>query len=569
MNNYVGNPEDFISDPNTIALVFDRESVDSAFLKQHPNVLVSKPLIGGYIIVYINEKDVEIKIGEIKTFTSSLFPYVLGLLNEAELNTSGIMQVQRHPYLYLRGNGVLLGFVDTGIDYTQASFRYEDGSSKIQYIWDQTIRGNPPRGYLYGSEYNNGDINRALFSSNPFEVVPHTDTVGHGTFLASVAGSREMDEFIGAAPDAEIIAVKLKKARPFDRRRVLIPREQENAFSSDDFMMGIQYILDKAQELRRPVAICVSLGTNMGGHDGFSTLERYLSRVSGIAGTAVCAAAGNEGKAGHHVHGRIISAGDSYDIKLRAGSKAEDIYLTMWNNASDRMSVSITSPTGERVGRVPARSGSIYRSPLVLERSTVTVEYLFPVEGSGGQFTRMRILAATPGVWTITVYGDSILDGTVNIWLPLTGFISPETKFLTPSPNFTVVTPATAHGVITCGAYDSRKDSLFDSSSWGPSRRTDILPDLAAPGVDIGGFYPTGYGRMSGTSVAAAITAGASALMLQWGIVQNNDISLDSFRVRGNLIRGCMRRRGVEYPNNQWGFGRLNLLDAFRHLRTL
>ncbi|MCL2702856.1 MAG: S8 family peptidase [Defluviitaleaceae bacterium] len=560
-------PEDFIYAPSTVALILDNESISIAHLEQGPGVVFSKPLSGGYTVVYVNESDIDKVIVEPENYTTSIYPLVLGLMGVNDLNASGILQVQRQPFLNLSGSGVLLGFIDTGIDYTNKAFIYEDGSSKIQYIWDQTIRGNPPAGCHYGSEYDNETINRALKSENPFEIVPHRDTVGHGTFLASIAGSREIDGHIGAAPDAEIIVVKMRRSRAFDSNRFLIPREQENAYSSDDLMIGVQYIIDKAQELERPVAICISVGTNLGAHDGFFKLEGYLAKIAGYTGKAICAAAGNEGTAGHHVQRRIASTGESQAIEMRASNKHEDIYISIWNFASDRLSVAVKSPTGEIINRVPARSGTSYKSKLILERATVIVEYTFPVERSGGQLTRVKILSATPGVWTITVYGDSILDGTFHAWLPIVGFINPDTQFLSPTRYYTVVLPATSMGVITCGAYNSKDNSLYVSTSFGPSRLPSIKPDLVAPGVDVSGLYPTGPGNMSGTSVSAAITAGASALMLQWGIVEKNDTAMDSYRIRANLIAGCIRHENDEFPNNQWGYGRLNLYNTFRSLR--
>ncbi|MCL2702855.1 MAG: S8 family peptidase [Defluviitaleaceae bacterium] len=562
------SPEDFINAPTTVALVLPSVSVTKAFLENHMDILFSKPLTGGYIIAYVNENDVDKVVTNAVNYSTHIYPVVLGLLGADYLASAGILQVHRQPFLTLRGSGVLLGFISTGIDYRQKTFQYEDGTSKIQYIWDQSIRGNPPADYHYGSEYNNETINRALKSENPLEVVPHADTVGHGTFLASVAGGREMDGHIGAAPDAEIIAVKLKRARPLDYARYLIPRHQENAFSSDDFILGVQYIIDKAIELKRPVAICVSLGTNQGGHDGFNILEEYLAKVSNIQGTAVCAAAGNEANAGHHTQGRIAATGASEDIEVRISDKQEDVYLTVWNYASDRMSVSVKSPTGEQVSRIPARSGVISRTKLVLERSTVIVDYIFPIETSGGQVSRVRILSATPGIWTITVYGDSILDGTFHSWLPIVGFIDPDTRFISPKPNYTIVLPATSLGVITCGAYNSKDNSLYDASSWGPTRLPAIKPDLTAPGVDVSGISSIGPGTMSGTSVSAAITAGACALMLQWGVVEQHLVPMNSYRVRAKLIAGCDRNPGVEYPNYQWGYGRLNLLRTFQAMRS-
>jgi len=555
--------QDYI--PEIIALVFERDALAKLGPDITPYIKMQKTLAGDYIIVYVDIRDVETIIQNPANFAMNVFPHVMALLGEADLAASGITQIHRQPFLNLRGSGVLLGFVDTGIDYTLEAFRYEDGSSKIRYIWDQTVSGNPPEGFHYGTQYDNDTINMALNSPNPLDIVPSVDTVGHGTFLASVAGSRESGEYVGAAPDSEIIAVKLKRALRFDYIHALVPLSKENAYSAADIMMGVQYIAEKARELGRPVAICLGLGTNTGSHDGGSALEGFLSRISSTVGTSMCVAAGNEAQAAHHTNDKI-STGESVDIEIRV-SNSEDIFVSMWSYAGDRMSVSVKSPTGEKVSRVPARAGSRYSQKLVLERATVIVEYAFPVGRYGGQYTTISILSATIGVWTVTAHADSVIDGTFHMWLPITG-LNPGATFLTPKPNYTITLPATSTGVITCGAYSSYDNSLSPTSSWGPSRLPSILPDLVAPGRDVTGIYPGGVrGKMSGTSVSAAITAGASALLLQWAIVEGNDPSMDSNRIRANLLAGCERDPGVQYPNNQWGYGRLNLVNTFRSLR--
>lgn len=569
MNNHDPALEDFIYHPDTVSLILKNEIVTESFLVQHPYVRLGKILSGGYVIIYLNRNDIERVAPDIINYPTNIYPIALTLLGRASLEAAGIIQVHNQPFLDLRGSGALLGFVDTGIDYTQEAFRHADGTSKVRYIWDQTIKGSPPLGYHFGSEYSREKINEALTEENPIEAVPHRDTVGHGTFLASVAGSREIEEYIGAAPDADIIVVKLKQASPFIYERYLVPGWQENAFSSDDIMLGIQYIIEKSLELKRPAAICIALGTNLGGHNGFNTLEDYITRVAGITGIAVCAAAGDESQAGHHTQGEFSLQGESHNIELRVGGNMPDVYISLWNYAVDRLSVAIISPTGEQIGRIPARPGIVYQNKLILEQSEVIVEYLFPVQRVGEQLTKIKILSATPGIWTITVYGDIILDGTYHAWLPITGLTDPEVRFLAPTPSFTIVSPASTLGIITCGAYDDRNNSLLPTSSWGPTRLPAISPDLVAPGANVSGFYPTGYGTMSGTSVAAAITTGASALLLQWGIMEKNDISLDSFRIRSNLIAGCLRDPNQNYPNNQWGYGRLNLFNSFRSLRPV
>ncbi|MDR1664017.1 MAG: S8 family peptidase [Clostridiales bacterium] len=536
-------------------------------LKEMPYVKRGRELSGNYLVLNVPDENVTAVVQELGNTKLDAYSLVVGLLGKEALDVTGITSIQRQPYLDLRGRGVLLGFVDTGIDYTQPAFKYEDGTSKIQYIWDQTAEGTGPGDFGFGAEYANSVINQALKSPNPYETVPHRDTVGHGTFLASVAGSHEEGDYIGAAPDAEIIAVKLRRAGKFYYDVFLVPPEQENAFESVDVMLGIDYILEKAAELNRPVAICISVGTNYGGHDGFNTFEEYLSHVSHQPGVTLCCAAGNEANAGHHTSGVIAKEGDVQRIEINAGGNARDIYAMVWNNAADRVTVSVTSPTGELIGRIPAKNGAVYSQRLVLEKSTVEIFYFFPVEGSGSQLSVIKITEATPGIWTVSLYGEIILNGKYDAWLPMTGFAPPGAAFLAPIPDCTTVVPASAVGVITCGAFNGRDKSLSADSSWGPSRLPLMIPDVTAPGTQVSGTFPAGRGAMSGTSVAAAITAGACALLLQWGIVDKNEVYIDTYLARAYLIRGCDRDPGLEYPNNRWGYGRLNLQNTFNLLR--
>jgi hypothetical protein len=172
-------------------------------------------------------------------------------------------------------------------------------------------------------------------------------------------------------------------------------------------------------------------------------------------------------------------------------------------------------------------------------------------------------------VWRVTLHGDIVLDGSFHAWLPLTGFIPPDVRFLSPDPDYTVTVPGTATGPITCGAYNSLTGAPYPPSSRGPTRRPELSPDLAAPGVNVSGVFPYGEGLLSGTGVAAAITAGAAALLLQWGVVERNDPIFNTFRIKAFLIRGCTRAPGVAYPNNIEGYGRLNLLNTFNQMRNI
>ena len=562
---------EFIHAPDTVDFVTRATDSFFEYVQSSTDVIVGQKLSGQYVLGYVKRENfhrLEEALGA--SFVSSA-SVVLGLLDRPALDAAGVSQVHNQPYLNLKGRGVLLGFVDTGIDYTQDVFRYEDGTSKIQYIYDQTAEGDPPSGFLLGREYSKADIDAALASENPYSLVPERDEDGHGTFLASVAAGRQTEEFSGAAPDAEIIAVKLKKARPFYREKFCVPADQEHAYESSAVMVGVEYILRKARELGRPVAICIGLGTNSGSHDGTSVFEEYLSAVSIQKGVCLCAAAGNEAEARHHTGGILQPGEKPGHVDLKVGENAGDVYMAVWNTVADRLSVSVRSPSGELVGRVPARPGFVPAADvkLVLEAARVQVEYHFPVEGSGGQLTVIRILGATPGVWTIELHGDILLNGSYQVWLPMAGFVSPTVEFLAATPDYTITCPASAVGVICCGAYDSASKSLYAKSSRGPAWDGRILPDLVAPGVGVGGIYPYGYGVMSGTSAAAAVLAGICALLLQWGVREGNDPAMGTYQIRAYLIRGCLRRADMTYPNNQWGYGAVQLMQSFHLMREL
>ena len=165
-------------------------------------------------------------------------------MDQTALEVSGILKMQNQPVLALKGRGVLIGFIDTGIDYTNPAFRYSDGSSRIVRIWDQTIQdGTPPVGILYGADYTREQINAALLSENPYDLVPSRDMNGHGTFLAGVACGSESEngDFIGAAPQSEIIMVKLKEAKQYLRDFFFV-KDGVPAYQENDIMMAVSYL---------------------------------------------------------------------------------------------------------------------------------------------------------------------------------------------------------------------------------------------------------------------------------------------------------------------------------------
>jgi len=560
---------DFVNDQNTTDFIIQTNEYYLNELQKVPFVKLTQTLADSFILGYVSNEDVPRLADLLGTNYYSSLPYVLGLLDTSALESSGITQVQEQELLGLKGQGVLVGIIDTGIDYTDTAFRYEDGTTRIASIYDQSRIGDPPDGFFIGTEYTREQIDEALNSDFPYETVPQRDEVGHGTFLASVAAGRGSEEFRGAAPDSELVVVKLKGARSYVRRNYLVPEDNENVYESSAVMLGIEYIIKKAKELGRPVAICIGVGTNSGSHDGNTLFEQYLGIISNITGVCICTAAGNESQERHHARAIVGPSGMPVSLEINSGQNQSGIYVSLLSSASDRISVSLRSPTGEIVGRIPAQGGTSYTQRLLLERSRVTIEYYFPLSLSSGQATIIKIENATRGIWTINLYGDIILDGTVDAYLPLSSIGYDNVEFASPDPNYTIVVPGTAPSVITCGAYNDVDNTLFINSSWGPTRSPMTSPDLVAPGVNVLGIYPSGEGVMSGTSVASAITTGACALMLQWGIVEGNSPTLDTFQIKGYLIRGCQRDSTSNYPNLQTGYGRLDLYNSFNLMREI
>lgn len=530
-----------------------------SFVQSRPYIRLGTVFENGYVVGYVNQKYVQQLLDDLSGNFLYFFPRILSPTDSRSNDATGTSQIQSQPFLNLTGRGVIIGIVDTGIDYRKPAFCFEDGSTKILSIWDQTVDGNRPEGLYFGAVYTAGDIDAANASDTPYEIVPSKDEDGHGTFLASVAASNEPGEYLGAAPKAHLIAVKLRRARQYLIDRYLVTEDNPNLYESTDFMLGMKYIIDESRRLGMPLVLCIGMGTNGGAHDGSALIEEYISFVSQRVGYAFITAVGNEANTRHHTQGVIPATKTTERIPVKVGRQGASFTVTINSPGYDKISVGVTSPTGEAVSRVSFRSGLEYRNRLILENTVITIRYY---RDSNNTVT-VCLQNATQGVWNIILYGDLIVGGEYWAWLPITGQVDADVEFMRPVPDYTVVVPATALRAIKCGAYSSQTQSLLVSSSWGPTRLYRVAPDFVAPGVDVKGIYPTGYGTMTGTSVAAAVTAGITALLMQWGIVNGNKPSMDSDLIRSYLISGCRRESNLTYPNPQWGFGKVNLYGTF------
>ena len=239
----------------------------------------------------------------IERYSYGSIPKLFSIMDSTSLETSGIIAMQNQPALSLKGQGILVGIVDTGIDYTNDLFKNSDNTSRIFSIWDQTAETvSENERFLYGRIYENAQINDALASDNPYEIVPQRDEVGHGTFLASlVAGNEDLaNDFVGAAPNAELVVVKLKPAKQYLRDFFFAPSEPSAIYQENDIMAAVAYLESVAERENRQLVILIGLGSNQGSHVGTGPLSVYLNDIGALRGRAVVIAAGNEANARHH-----------------------------------------------------------------------------------------------------------------------------------------------------------------------------------------------------------------------------------------------------------------------------
>ena len=452
------------------------------------------------------------------------------------------------------------------MDYTNPIFRNEDGSSRILAIWDQTIQtGTLPTGFQYGSEYTREQINSALESEDPYSIVPSRDENGHGTAMAGVAAGSKVRgglDYQGAAPEADIVVVKLKECKQYFRDFYMIPPNVP-AFQENDIMLAVQYADSFADTFRRPVVICLGLGTNSGDHTGSSALSRYLELVAVKRSRAVVVGGGNEGNSRHHFQGNLnqrVAGSNGIPVEIRVDQGARGFMLELWGSVPDVFTVSVRSPGGETIPPLRLGISDSITYGFVYERTQITVAGTLVEPASGEELIQLRVQDPTPGIWTFLVEASGeVHNGEFHMWLPITQFLSAPVYFLESTPYITLTEPAMAMDVISVTAYDASNNSFYIESGRGFSRTGAIRPDFAAPGVDVFTFR----GRESGSSMSAAITAGAVAQFMQWAVVEGNNPLVESREIKNYFIRGASRSMGITYPNREWGYGRLNMVGTF------
>lgn len=535
----------------------------------NPNIVVTR-VNNTYSIFHLPYEDV-IKC-DFRSFGYNNIPKCFILESTYVLETTGVKRVQSNPNLALMGTGVLIGIIDSGINYLHPAFLFNDNTSRITSIWDQTINPSDPpvmtEDFPYGTIYTKEDINRALMQPYPLEVVPTDDPIGHGTAIAGIAGGSadSANDFSGVAPLVEFVIVKMKQAKNVTKDFLSIPSDVI-CYQETDVMMGVKYVEKVAQQLNRPLALCIALGSNQGSRDGLGPLSSYLNDLSELPRTCVTCSAGNQGNTRRHYSKAIRSLDEYTDVEFNVAVNDKKFFIEIWTQPILRISLDIISPSGERIENLtPAFSQSTMHA-FVFGPTKLCVKNVPTIPITGDQLIWLRFEDTQSGLWTLRIHNIDRTNAEVNAWLPAGGTITNDTYFIQSDSFTTITTPGDTVSPITISSYDTLAGGISVFSSKGYTRVNEIKPDLVAPGTELTAPAITnGYVNISGTGAAAAVNTGIVALLFEWAITRGYYTGITGVEIKTFLIRGAERDLILDYPNRTWGYGKVNLYGVFEKL---
>lgn len=561
--------ESFIVDAtqNLWELIIEYEGDIEQLRSRYP-LEVAYNLQGGFAQIVLRKNEVGNLSNEPSVLRLSL-PSIMSYTDIGIGQICGSNLEQSISVASLEGTGVLIGIIDSGIRYNHPDFITDTGTTRILYLWDQTIGSSGTSTDRGGTVYTSDQINEALNASTDQQptIVPSQDTLGHGTALAGIAagngrGSTNRQNR-GVAPGCELVVVKIGHGES------LYPRDI-------DVIRGVNFVIEKAIELKRPMTILLGVGSNLEGHDGSAPLERYITRrydnwlLNFVVGT------GNEGNTSLHTSGRLTT-GQSQTIQLSIEAPNLKSYgCCIWKRFSDVVSLKIESPTGEETDTLSLLTPN---RAYLFDQIAVLVSYSAPITSINQQVIYILLQAQGDavlgsGLWTFTLTGTDILEGNYHVWGAIVDQSSNNRiRFFSPDVNETLTIPSTAYAITRVGAYNGETRQVAAFSGRGFTADGRVAPDLVAPGVNITAPAITGdtlYTTITGTSAAAAFVAGAFVLMMQYGVYILDNLNYYGEELRIYLLRSAQRPTSFSpYPNNSWGYGLICISNALIYMREI
>lgn len=497
--------------------------------------------------------------------------YVLQNISPSDVDR--INEVKINPYLNLTGRQVIVALLDTGVNYLNREFIREDDTSRILGIWDQSIESDrSPKTYI-GTTYTNDEINQAiqaqLRGEDPYAIVPSRDEVGHGTEMAGIIGARGYNgEMQGIANDCDFIVIKLLETPNY--KKVL----RENnlpivpVYNNTEILAAVEYARQTARSYNRPLIVYFGVGSNEGSHDGYNITARYITNLAGRTGTVYVAGTGNQGNAEGHVRRFLQNAGEVVTVEMNISKELRYFSFYIWVQKPSRVSLSIISPRGEDTGYLVNQIDSVTIRNFYLIDTQLKVQGYDPESLTGHQVFILYFDNIKPGIWKFRIRADIVSNGRVDIWLPPREVLPEGTRFLEPNAENTLTIPSTARDIVSVAHYNGDTNAIMAESGKGFDTNRFIRPDIATVGTNVLTISRDGNRviPVSGSSVATAIVAGAAALLIQWALIDQNDISISSGKARSLFIYGAERELGTIYPNEAFGYGKMDLQEIFNIL---
>ena len=475
---------------------------------------------------------------------------------ETVTTASGVYYIYNNPYIYVRGEGIIIAIIDSGIDYLHPDFINEDNTSKIISIWDQESNNNtPPEGMIFGSEITREEINQAIINKDASLSV---DNIGTGTIAAgiSVGKGRLNNSYKGVAIDSELIVVKLREYKD-------TYEEGKINYLNTDFLAAIKYIDDVIKKERKLLIINLTIGDRSQSVILTNLLDTFTFLSS--SGVVLVGGAGNEGNTDIHYEGRFNDNQTPQDVIIEVDNQ-NMLDITLSANGPGKIGVTLISPSGEMSYQVMySPDNPIYRGKFNIENTSYEIRLIYPWIFSGNELLRIRIEDIKPGIWTLRLFPDMLTTGEYDIYLPNQNLIPANTRFLDPNSYSTITFYATIENVITVGAYNNKTSSMWIGSSKGPVKGKGIKPDIVAPGVDIiSTFINQSYTTATGTGVSSSLTCGVLALVMEYVSQQGNYARKELFTqiLKTYLMRGAIKQDIYTYPNYSQGYGILNLRNT-------
>lgn len=496
-------------------------------------------------------------------------PEIFTLEQVSSIQASNVGMLQNELALNLRGKGIVVGIIDTGIDYLNDEFKDINGNTRINSIWDQSLGVNKVNNNLsLGSVYNKEQINEAIkvkeTNGDPYLIVPSKDEVGHGTNMAGIVGGSGKNPILkGVAPECEFVCVKLLEASFFQKRLGI----KGPTYNIASIFLAIEYLRRYHFESGKPIVILLPLGTNSGNHNGAHILDNYIASVSFNVGIVIVTGTGNEGIEDLHTSGLIKNIDEYSTIEIIVEKSQSLLYMEVWIELPNIMEINIVSPSGLDTGYIPAILNINRKYSFTFEQTETNVYYNLPEEYTGDQLIRVYFYDIKPGIWKVSVRLKSGKMAEYNAWLAQRGLTFPGTRFISSTQYGTITIPGDSKYAITVAAYNQNNNNLLAYSGVALTGKGKNSIDFAAGGYDTATVgLNNRIDIINGTSLAAAVGAGACVLLFEWGIVNKNYPYMYSQTIKTFLTRGVYKRSGDIYPNPQLGYGIIDFYKIFENM---